>query len=156
MEKNRHSEPILVSACLIGLGCRYNGEPLPQDVIRSVKGYLTGKIFIPVCPEQLGGLPTPRPPMEIVDGDGNDVLEGKTLVLNSQGEDVTQHLLKGASFTAEIASLLGAKLAIFKEGSPSCGVRRICRRGTKVKGVGVASAFVARQGIRVLSEEDLG
>jgi uncharacterized protein YbbK (DUF523 family) len=79
--------PVLVSACLLGIRCRYDrGHNRAEEVIKIAKEIR----FIPICPEQLGGLPTPRAPSNIIDGDGKDVLNGNARVISITGEDVTE------------------------------------------------------------------
>lgn len=136
---------ILVSACLLGVNCRYNG-----------KGELCGKLqelmkkhhLIPVCPEQLGGLPTPRIPAERV----------QDRVLTQRGEDVTAQYEKGAGETAGLAGLFGCRCAILKERSPSCGSGRIYDGTFSRKltdGDGVAAALLKKQGLRVFGESEI-
>lgn len=101
----------LISACLLGLNTRYDGESNPETVfLEMVK---TGEA-IPFCPEQAGGLPTPRDPSEIIGGDGRDVLKGKARVITDKGQDVTEKFLKGAKETCKLAKLLGVDKAILK------------------------------------------
>ena len=110
---------ILVSACLAGIACRYDGASRPvQGLITS----LQGSWIVPVCPEQLGGLPTPRPAAEIRNGDGFDVIEGEAAVMTEAGMDVTEHFLRGAEQASLIARKLGGIRCILKSGSPSCGL----------------------------------
>ncbi len=130
-------EPILVSACLFGLCTRYDGASKEDPTILSL---LPEARFIPVCPEQLGGLPTPRPPAEIIGGDGLAVLEGRARVINQQGEDVTQAFIKGAEEALRLAKLFGVRRAILKSRSPSCGL---------TPKVGVAAARLLAAGITV-------
>lgn len=109
--------PYLVSACLLGLRTRYDGGSKAVSWLARH----TRKL-IPVCPEQLGGLPTPRPPAEILDGDGWAVLEGRVHVVNRKGEDVTQAFIRGAEEVLRLARLLRAEGMILKARSPSCGL----------------------------------
>ena len=107
---------ILVSACLCGINCKYNGgNNLNEDILKLVKD---GKA-IPVCPEQLGGLPTPRTPSEII------IINGKRHVVNNNGEDVTDKFEKGAEEVLKLAKELKIKRVIFKKNSPSCGYNEI-------------------------------
>ena len=109
---------ILVSACLLGVNCRYDGgNSRDKNAINRLK---TDEL-IPVCPEEAGGLSTPRPPVEIVGGDGNDVLDGKAKVMTVDGEDKTEEFLKGARHALELAQSQGATCVILKAKSPSCG-----------------------------------
>lgn len=145
----------LVSACLLGVKCSWNGGDNKNIKVLEI---LKREILIPVCPEQLGGLRTPRPPQEIRCGSGGDVLEGKRKVLNKKGEDVTREFIKGAEETLRIAELFNIKEFVGKSGSPSCGCGKIYDgsfTGKIVKGDGVTSALLKRSGIRVFTEEDL-
>ncbi len=133
---------VLVSACALGLRCRYDGEAKPKRLPEGV-------IPIPVCPEQLGGLPTPRPKMELKGGDGRAVWEGRARVFNDRGEDVTEALKRGAAEALRLAKLLGIRLAFLQEKSPSCGVSLVWVDGQLVEGQGVAAALLSREGIEV-------
>ncbi len=132
----------LVSACALGLRCRYNAEAKPKKLPEGI-------IPIPVCPEQLGGLPTPRPPMELRGGDGEAVWEGKARVVNERGEDVTEALKRGAQEVLRLAKLLGIRLAFLQEKSPSCGVSLVWVDGRLTEGSGVTAALLKREGIEV-------
>ena len=136
---------ILVSACLLGINCRYDGgNNLNEKVL---KLFLEGKA-IPVCPEQLGGLSTPRVPAEII-GDK---------VLDKNGKDVTANFEKGALETMRIARLLKCEVAILKENSPSCGVHYVYD-GTfsnkKIEGMGKTCELLIKNGIKVYSENEI-
>jgi uncharacterized protein YbbK (DUF523 family) len=145
---------IIVSACLAGINCKYNGgNNLDERIKKLVK---EGKA-IPVCPEQLGGCPTPRPAAEISGGTGADVLDGKCSVIRKNGEDVTRGFLKGAEETLRIARTAGAREAILKARSPSCGSGTIYDgtfSGRTAEGNGVTAELLLRNGIRVLTEEN--
>jgi len=108
---------------------------------------------IPLCPEQLGGLPTPRPPAQIVGGDGCDVLAGRAWVRTGDGQDVTNAFIKGAREVLKVALLVRAERAILKDKSPSCGPERIYQRDGLVPGMGVTAALLAQNGIPVESED---
>ena len=130
---------IIVSACLLGENCKYSGgNNKSENVIK----YLEDKEYILVCPEQLGGLSTPRNPSEIItygNKDGNDVLSGCTKVLSNKGIDVTKNFIQGAEETLKIAKEHNAKTAILKAGSPSCGYKKIYDGtflGNKIQGMG--------------------
>lgn len=138
---------ILVSACLYGYCSRYDGtSKLFKD-----KTFLEWKnrgLLVPVCPEELGGLKTPRNPAEIVDG----------RVLCENGCDVTENFEKGAERVLDIARKNNVVFALFKDGSPSCGCKHIYDgtfSGTKKKGYGVCARLLLDNGIVVLSEEDM-
>jgi len=146
---------ILVSSCLAGLKVRYNGSDSLNNCIQKL--FLEEKA-ITVCPELLGGFLTPREPAEIVGGDGEDVLDGKAIVLEKSGRDVTDLYIKGAYVTLKKAQELGATTIILKEYSPSCGSSMIYNgefKGKKVLGVGVTTALLKRNGLTVISEENL-
>jgi uncharacterized protein YbbK (DUF523 family) len=110
--------------------------------------------LIPVCPEESGGLSTPRPPAEIVGGDGDAVLDGKAKVMTADGTDVTEAYLRGAHHALEMAQSHGATHVILKARSPSCGCDTIYDgtfSGTLTSGDGVTTALLKRHGITVTS-----
>ncbi len=136
---------ILVSACLLGVCCRYDGQ---SKACPAVLELLKDHELIPVCPEQLGGLPTPRPPAEI-QGDG---------VINREGIDVTAQYKKGAEEAARLYQLLRCDCAVLKARSPSCGCGEIYDgsfSGALISGNGITAQALNRLGIRVLTEETL-
>jgi uncharacterized protein YbbK (DUF523 family) len=115
-------------------------------------------MIIPVCPEQLGGLSTPRARQEIQGAFGEAVLDGKCRVKNKNGEDVTRELLQGAKETLEIARHYGVTEFIGKAKSPSCGCGKIYDgsfSGKLTDGDGVTTALLKRNGIEVITEEEL-
>ena len=109
----------LVSACLIGLRTRYDAQVKPDPKCLEI---LQDAQLIPVCPEQLGGLPTPRTPADLEGGDGYDVIRGKARVVTRDGIDVTESFLLGAHQVLEIARKLKVEAVLFKSKSPSCGL----------------------------------
>jgi uncharacterized protein YbbK (DUF523 family) len=146
----------LISACLLGIRCTWGGG----DQYKNDRAIKLSKVeaLIPVCPEQLGGLPTPRAPQEIQGGVGEDVLDGKCRVINKNGEDVTSQFIQGAEETLRFANRLKVKEFIGKFGSPSCGCGRIYDgsfSGKLISGDGVTTALLKRNGIRVIAEENL-
>jgi len=150
----------LVSACLIGVNCRYDGEnKLNDKVIELIKH----EELIPVCPEQLGGLPTPRERSGISNGSGDDVIDGKSKLYNIKGEDVTQSFINGAHEVLQIARSYGIKDAILKQRSPSCGCGETQQMkyvngkyiSRLIKGDGVTAALLKRNNISIITEEDL-
>lgn len=149
------SAVLLVSACLLGLHTCYDGGTrCHRDLLEL---FQQGKA-IPVCPEQLGGLPTPRPPAEIKGGTGCDVLAGKARVVSVQGDDFTEQFLRGAEEVVYLAQKLRTPAAILKARSPSCGSKEIydgSHSGRLRPGTGVATALLAKNGITVYSEEDI-
>ncbi len=130
----------------MGLPTRYNGAHCRRDEVLALG---SEHVLVPACPEQLGGLPTPREAAEISTGGGEDVLDGRARVVSATGEDVSASYVRGAQAVAEIARLVGAQRAILKEGSPSCGVSRIRRGGQDVRAAGVTTALLLREGIEV-------
>lgn len=147
------SSPVLVSACLAGLHTRHDGRASTDERIAAL--VREGRA-IPVCPEQLGGLPTPRRPAEIRGGDGADVLAGRARVIDEAGEDVTEAFLRGAEETLRLARLAGAKGVILKARSPSCGAGAIYDgtfSGARRPGDGVTAALLRREGVEVQTEE---
>ena len=139
---------ILVSACLAGYPCRYDGTAKADEGI--VEMVRNGEA-IPVCPELLGGLPTPRIPSEL-ELDGAAVLLGKGKVLAENGKDMTQFFLKGAFETLKLCRLYGVERAVFKANSPSCGCGKIYDgtfSGNLKMGDGVTTALLKINGIPV-------
>jgi len=141
---------ILVSACLAGINCSHDGE---NALSREVESLVRKKSAIPVCPEQLGGLSTPREPAEIVGGDGRDALEGRARVQTHSGEDVTAQYIRGAEEVLKIAKMAGAKKVILKRNSPACGFGEIYHEGRLVNGNGVCAALLIKHGIEVEASE---
>ena len=146
----------LISACLLGVKCTWSSD----DKYKNDRAIGLSRIetLIPVCPEQLGGLATPRAPQEIRGGTGEDVLDGKCKVLNKNRENVTKEFIRGAEETLKIIRQLNIKEFIGKSKSPSCGCGQIydgtfC--GRLINGDGVTTALLRRNGIRITPEEDL-
>ena len=149
----------LVSACLHGVVCRYNGKSNPAPEIRDLA--IEGKV-ITICPEVVGGLPTPRLTAEIEEAyaglDGHAVLDGRTRVVRSDGIDVTAQFIKGAQAALTLARELGIRQAILRARSPSCGAGLTHDgkfAGKVVPGDGVTAALLKRNGIQVMTETDL-
>ncbi len=144
---------ILVSSCLAGLEVRYNGTHCLNNKISKLVEENKANI---ICPELLGGFLTPREPAEIIGGNGEDVLDGKAKVVDKSGEDVTDLYIKGAYATLEKAKEITATIVVLKENSPSCGSSKIYNgefNGRKIEGMGVTSALLKRNGLKVISEE---
>jgi uncharacterized protein YbbK (DUF523 family) len=116
-------EIILVSACLVGLATRYDGKSKKSAACMAE---LANVIWVPVCPEQLGGLSTPRTAADIIGGDGLDVLNGRARVVCRDETDVSQNFIKGANMVLEIAKSLPVKRVFLKGLSPSCAVSGNC------------------------------
>ena len=136
---------ILVSACLLGKNCKYNGK---NNYSERVAAYVAGHEVIPVCPEVLGGLLTPRDPSEIVDG----------VVTNCKGISVDRQFRKGAEEALRIAEENNIDLAILQSRSPSCGTGQIYDgtfTGRLIPGQGVFAGLLQQHGYRVLDCEEM-
>lgn len=136
---------ILVSACLLGLRCRYDGQSRPNAAVLSLAERHS---LIPCCPEQLGGLPTPRSPAEW-QGDR---------IMNTEGTDVTAPYLRGAEEAVRLAALFGCRCAVLKERSPACGCGEIYDgsfSGRLSPGSGSAARALKAAGVAVLGESRL-
>lgn len=146
---------IVISACLAGVACTHAAVPKTRDW--AVRLVAEGRA-VPVCPEVAGGLPIPRPASEIVGGEGDDVIDGRARVVSERGEDVTEVYLRGAHKALDAARAAGARLAILKARSPSCG-RGAIYDGTFSKalrdGDGVTAAALRREGLAVASDEEI-
>lgn len=126
-------EPVLISACFLGIPCRWHGRRAKRrdKLIERLKRQY---VLVPVCPEQLGGMSTPRTSETLRGGTGADVLDGKArLIAPETGEDVTAYHVNGACYALEMARIIGARRAYLKGGSPSCDrdavAGEILRRG---------------------------
>jgi uncharacterized protein YbbK (DUF523 family) len=145
-------EPVLVSACLIGIDCRYDGR---NSFKKNIVEFLTGKIPVPYCPEVFGGLGIPREGCEIVAGDGNDVLNNLARVLSYSGLDFTKNFLNGSMWGLKICMMTGIRRAILKENSPSCGVKQIIRNRKTTSGMGVFAALLRKNNIEIISSDEI-
>lgn len=148
MEEALGRDMIVVSACLVGINCRYDSFSKTKPELLDL---LEKKRAVPVCPEQLGGLPTPRTPAKIQSGDGYDVLKSGARVIDIKGRDVTRQFIKGAIEAFNIVMLVGADKAILKDKSPSCGVNYIWDDDGLKEGKGVLTALLIDNGIKVSS-----
>ena len=138
---------ILVSACLLGTPCRYDGDSKQHPALDLLTAQ--GHVLVPVCPEVLGGLPTPRPPAEL-QADGQ--------VVNQEGRDVTAEYQSGAEKALAIAQSHGCTVAVLKERSPSCGHGQIYDgtfSKTLIPGSGVAAALLEQNGVTVYGESQI-
>ncbi len=141
---NKDIMTVAVSACLLGTNCKYSGG---NNANAALIDWLKDKRVIPVCPEVMGGLPTPRPPAEIVNG----------VVMNARGECVHEQFVTGARIAAERVAAEHADLVILQSRSPSCGVKQIYDgsfMGRRIAGQGIFAAMMMQQGVRVLDIED--
>lgn len=146
----------LISACLCGVNCKYNGLNNYNEICDKL--FTSGKAIL-LCPEQLGGLPTPRIPSEIIGESSNILNNNNGSVIDKNGNDVTPQFVKGAKETLQIAKKLNIKKAILKDGSPSCGVHYIYNgnfNGSKIKGMGITAQLLKESSIDIISELELG
>lgn len=146
----------LISACLCGVNCKYNGSNNYNEICDKL--FTSGKAIL-VCPEQLGGLPTPRIPSEIIGESSNILNNNNGSVIDKNGNDVTLQFVKGAKETLQVAKKLNIKKAILKDGSPSCGVNYIYNgnfNGSKIKGMGLTAQLLKESSIDIISELELG
>ncbi len=135
---------IAVSACLLGVNCKYNGK---NNLNYSVIDYLKNKEVILICPEVLGGLTTPRTPSEI---------QENSLVINQFGQDVTENFVLGAKRTLEILHKTNCINVILKDGSPSCGYKNIYDgsfTNKRIKGQGISARYLKENGINIIDLE---
>ena len=150
-------EKILMSACLLGKRVRYDGRSLPvADVI--LEQWLAEGRILSVCPEVEAGMGIPRPPAEIIGGDGDSVLEHNATVIESHGQDVTGYFEKGAHIALALCQRNNIKIAVLADSSPSCGSTTIYDgtfTGVKRSGVGVTTALLRKHGIQVFSQHDI-
>ena len=130
-------EPVLISACLLGIPCRWHGHK-PKKREKLIERLKKKYVLVPVCPEQLGGMSTPRT-SEKLEGSGAEVLNGRLRIIAPEtGQDVTRFHVNGAKYTLEIAKIVGASRAYLKGGSPSCDKE------------GVTGEILRRMGIKVI------
>ena len=137
----------IVSACLLGFKCRYDGKNSRRNGFADK--FVQGCV-VPVCPEQLGGLGTPRARITLVSGSGERVLSGGATARDAGGRDVTEAMKKGAAETLEVARVYGAKRAWLKQKSPSCGRGLTYIDDVLVEGSGVTAALLAQFGIEIV------
>ncbi|MBN1572158.1 MAG: DUF523 domain-containing protein [Deltaproteobacteria bacterium] len=141
-----------VSACLVGENCRYDGN---NSYSKRVTEFLSDKEYIAMCPEELGGLTTPRAPSSFIGGTGEDVLLGSAKIIDADKKERTREFIKGAERSLSAIRERGITHAILKERSPSCGVREVYLKGKRVEGMGVTAALFTRESIVILSDEEI-
>lgn len=150
--------PILVSACLLGETIRYHGGHA-QCEHPALERWVTEGRVLSLCPEVAGGLPTPRPPSEVADAAGGAaVLAGQARVIEKTGGDVTAQFLTGARLAQALVRKHGIRVAILKEGSPTCGSSYTHDGrflGVHIPQPGVTTAMLLQEGVRVFSEAQL-
>ena len=147
-------DSILISACLLGLNCRYDGSHQKLQEMDILKEKF---ILIPVCPEQAGGLSTPRIPCEI-QCKTSDIFDGKGKVLNREGKDCTEAFIRGAREALFLTEIFRIKKALLKDGSPSCGSTRIYDgsfSGKCIPGEGITSWILKKQGVQIYNEKQV-
>lgn len=150
---------ILVSACLLGCECRYDGKSKPCEKVLALAAD-PKVVLIPVCPEQMGGLTTPRNPSERQRTKDDKIKSPrcKGAIVMNDGTDVTKNYKLGAQTALKIAKLNNVDYAILKSGSPSCGKGLIYDgsfTGAKAEGNGLTTDVLQEAGIKVISEEEL-
>jgi len=145
---------ILVSSCLLGLKTRYDGS---DNYSEAVSAYIRNNnlIPIPICPEQLAGLATPRPKCWFTKGDGKAVIEGVGSICDEVGINVTNNFLHGARETLKIAKITQCKQAILQQRSPSCGSQKIYLHEELIDGIGVTTALLSQHGVKIVGSDDL-
>ena len=143
---------IIVSACLAGINTRYNGANCGHPKI--IEMVASGKA-IPLCPEQIGGLQTPRASISFVRGDGYALMKGISGVraIGIDGVDYSQNLINGAFEVLRIAKMFSVSRAILKDRSPSCGVFKVWKDNREVEGCGVTTAILRINSVEVSSIE---
>ena len=141
---------VLVSACLLGRTCRFDGrdKKTPSLLAALEKGAVEA---VPFCPEEAGGLGTPRPAATLHGGGGHDVVEGRARVITEGGEDVTEAFLAGGRLAVDEARAHGCEAAYLKERSPSCGCGQVHTDHGVARGCGVTAALLQRAGIATIS-----
>ena len=138
-------EKLLISACILGINCKYNGKNNYNPLVEKLKEKY---ILIPICPEEMGGLSTPRNPSEIL----NDK------VISSAGDDVTNNFFDGANKALDIVKKENISKALLKEGSPSCGSNYIYDgtfTKTKINGMGITARLLKNNNIKIYTEDEI-
>ncbi|MEG2002387.1 MAG: DUF523 domain-containing protein [Clostridia bacterium] len=138
-------ENLLISACLLGINCRYDGGNSYFDGVEQLK---LKYHLVPICPEILGGLPTPRPPCEIQSGN----------VISINGQNVTENYQRGAVETLKLAIMFNCQKALLKEFSPSCGLGKIhdgAFDGKLTNGAGIAADLLRQNGLKIYGESHI-
>ena len=139
----------IVSACLVGINCKYDGK---NNYNKEIEKLVYDGQAIPLCPEVMGGLSTPRVPSEII------VIDGEERVISKEGIDVTSEFLLGAKKTLEVAQILNINTAILQKRSPSCGVYEIydgSHTNKIIKGEGITTKLLKKHNINVITEDEL-
>jgi uncharacterized protein YbbK (DUF523 family) len=148
-------QKILVSACLLGEKVRYDGG---HSRVAALEQWQEQGRIISICPEVAGGLPIPRPAAEIESGDSDLVLRGRGFIRRRDGQDVADAFMDGAECALALCFEHHIRIAVLKEGSPSCGVNLVNSgdfSGTKIKGLGLTARLLSQHGVFVFSEKQL-
>ncbi|MEH6402407.1 MAG: DUF523 domain-containing protein [Sneathiella sp.] len=158
MQSNHQQSKILISACLLGHPVRYdgNGKLLDNSLLKT---WLDEGRLVVACPEMMAGFSTPRLPCEIADGlTGDEVLAGRTSIIDSHGQNETPQFIKGAELALKMAQENNCHFALLTENSPSCGSNFVYDgsfSGRKIPGMGVVTAMLIKHGIQVFSETEI-
>ena len=154
-----HKKTILVSSCLLGIPTRYDARSSKNawtlEIIQKIQKNYN---IVPFCPEQLAGFSTPRTCIEIVGGDGVDVLQGNAKIITKNGDDVTQHMLNASKLSLYIAQITQSFAFIGQNFSPSCSCSEIYDgtfSGVKCKGIGIATAQFLQNGLKLLTLDEV-
>jgi uncharacterized protein YbbK (DUF523 family) len=155
MDSHQKPKKILASACLAGINCTFRGTNNLNDKIKKI--VVANQTAIALCPELLGGLDVPRENIELMGGDGYDVLDGRARAVSASGKDMTKSVIKGASSVLDIVKKYGIKEAVLKSNSPTCGSGTIYDgtfSKTLIAGDGVLAALLKRNGVKVITEKE--
>jgi uncharacterized protein YbbK (DUF523 family) len=145
---------VLVSSCLLGLETRYDAT---DNYSQEVADYIekSDLIPIPICPEQLAGLSTPRSKCWFASGDGAAALKGTGRLINEEGLEMTNCFIKGAEKALEIARMTGCTKAILQQRSPSCGTQKVYINQQLTEGIGITAALFRAEGIEIIGDDEL-
>jgi uncharacterized protein YbbK (DUF523 family) len=147
---------IIVSACLAGVNCRYDGKNRENALIQKL---ISKRLAVPLCPEVLGGRPVPREACEIIGGTAAQVLAGTACVRDKNGKDVTEEVLDGVKIFMKAVARMNVTAVILKTKSPTCGRGKVhdgTFTGKMIDGNGVLTAALLKEGVKVYTEEDCG
>lgn len=149
---------ILISTCLLGIPCQYDGKPAKRLLTDEELNKLSAFHLVPICPEQLSGLSTPRKPVEIIGGTGADVLDGNARVMSEDGDDFTEQFLHGARLALDIANVVQARDMVTQRRSPSCSCSGIYDgqfSHTMQDGMGVCASLLHRSEINLIPVDEI-
>ena len=155
---NTDKKTIMVSACLLGINCNYKGG-CSYDFTKNSRFWLdlcNKYTIIPICPEQLGGLSTPRIPSELLNK-AEDIAKGKGQIINKEGKDVTKNFIKGAEEILRLSKVYKVQYAVLKSKSPSCGTKTVYDgtfQGILIDGLGYTAYLLKKSGVLLFDESD--